>query len=46
MAGASSEQAIRDLYQALLDRWNRGDANGMAALLSTNGSVVGFDGSH
>lgn len=45
MAGATNEQAIRDLYQALLDRWNAGDAAGMAALLSTDGSVVGFDGS-
>jgi len=45
MAGTSNEQAIRDLYHALLDRWNSGDAEGMAALLSTSGSVIGFDGS-
>jgi uncharacterized protein (TIGR02246 family) len=45
MAGASNEQAIRELYHALLDRWNRGDANGMAELLAPNGNVVGFDGS-
>jgi uncharacterized protein (TIGR02246 family) len=45
MAGASNEQAIRDLYHALLDRWNSGDASGMAELLSANGNVVGFDGS-
>jgi uncharacterized protein (TIGR02246 family) len=45
MAGASTEQAIRELYHALIDRWNGGDANGMAALLAPNGNVVGFDGS-
>jgi uncharacterized protein (TIGR02246 family) len=45
MAGTSNEQAIRDLYRALLDCWNSGDADGMAALLSTSGSVIGFDGS-
>ena len=45
MAVVSNEQSIRDLYHALIDRWNNCDADGMAALLSTNGSVVGFDGS-
>jgi uncharacterized protein (TIGR02246 family) len=45
MAGASNEQAIRDLYHALLDRWNSSDANGMAELLAPNGNVIGFDGS-
>jgi uncharacterized protein (TIGR02246 family) len=44
MAG-EDEEAIRGLYQALLDRWNERDASGMAALLLDDGLVVGFDGS-
>jgi uncharacterized protein (TIGR02246 family) len=42
---AGEEQAIRGLYQALLDRWNGRDAPGMAELLLDDGLVVGFDGS-
>ncbi len=33
------------LYRALLDAWTRRDAAGMAALFTSNGSVIGFDGS-
>jgi uncharacterized protein (TIGR02246 family) len=39
VAGAS------DLYQALLDAWNRHDARAYAALFADDGHVVGFDGS-
>lgn len=39
------EDDIRSLYKALLDAWNRRDAAGMAALMSPDGNVVGFDGS-
>jgi uncharacterized protein (TIGR02246 family) len=41
----SSENQVRGLYQGFLDAWNEHDANKMAALLTENGSVVGFDGS-
>jgi uncharacterized protein (TIGR02246 family) len=37
--------AIRELHASLLDRWNRRDAAGFAALFAPAGSVVGFDGS-
>jgi methyltransferase (TIGR00027 family)/uncharacterized protein (TIGR02246 family) len=33
------------LYRALLDAWTRRDAAGMAALFTSDGSVIGFDGS-
>jgi uncharacterized protein (TIGR02246 family) len=39
------EQAVRSLYQQLLDGWNRRNATEMAALFTQDGSVVGFDGS-
>jgi uncharacterized protein (TIGR02246 family) len=37
--------AIVDLYFTLLTRWNDRDASGMAALLTDDGQMVGFDGS-
>jgi uncharacterized protein (TIGR02246 family) len=33
------------LYTRLLEAWNRRDADAFAALFTTDGSVVGFDGS-
>jgi len=36
---------LRQLYETLLDAWNRRDAVGMAALYGSVGSQVGFDGS-
>lgn len=42
---SNEEKPIRDLYQALLDRWNQRDASGFATLLLDDGLVVGFDGS-
>jgi len=41
----ASENAVRLLYDALLDAWNRRDAPGFAGLFTEDGSVVGFDGS-
>jgi uncharacterized protein (TIGR02246 family) len=41
----SSDQAIRDLYERLLDAWNRGSAQDFAASFADDGEVVGFDGS-
>lgn len=45
MAAARNEQAIRDLYRSLLDRWNARDAEGMASLFAEHANVIGFDGS-
>jgi uncharacterized protein (TIGR02246 family) len=42
---ASSENQVCGLYQGFLDAWNEHNAETMAALLTENGSVVGFDGS-
>ena len=41
----NSLDAVRDLYEDLLDAWNRRDAKGMAALYAPSGGQVGFDGS-
>jgi uncharacterized protein (TIGR02246 family) len=41
----NTNEAVRALYEALLDAWNRRDAIGMAALYGATGSHVGFDGS-
>lgn len=45
MTDNSPDNAVRALYRQLLDRWDRRDALGMAALFSSDGSIVGFDGS-
>jgi uncharacterized protein (TIGR02246 family) len=42
---ANDEAAIRDLYQKLLDGWNRRNASDYAALFAEDGYAVGFDGS-
>jgi len=41
----ASENAVRALYTALLEEWNRRDARRFAGLFTEEGSVVGFDGS-
>lgn len=38
-------EAIKTLYAALLDAWNRQDAKSYAALFSEDANVIGFDGS-
>lgn len=45
MSDTSPEHPIRALYQALLDSWNRRNAADFAALFTTQGNIVGFDGS-
>jgi uncharacterized protein (TIGR02246 family) len=42
---SADEQAVRDLYRDLLERWNHRDAQGMARLFSEDGDSIGFDGS-
>lgn len=39
------EDAVRALYEQLLDAWNQRRAEQMAALFDDRGIVVGFDGS-
>lgn len=36
---------VRALYDALIEAWNRRDAEAMAALFAPEGQMVGFDGS-
>jgi uncharacterized protein (TIGR02246 family) len=48
MADSSQNPESRDVlavYHALLDAWNRQDAAGMAAVLTSDALIVGFDGS-
>jgi uncharacterized protein (TIGR02246 family) len=35
----------RDVYRRLIDGWNAGDADAMAAAIASDGLVIGFDGS-
>jgi uncharacterized protein (TIGR02246 family) len=39
------EAATRDLYERLIDAWNKRNARDYALLFASNGSIVGFDGS-
>ena len=41
----SQVEEARDLYDALLDAWNRRDAEAMGALFTPDGEIIGFDGS-
>ncbi len=45
MPSMDPEDAARDLYRALIDGWNAGDAKAMGATLAARSLVVGFDGS-
>jgi uncharacterized protein (TIGR02246 family) len=44
-ASATDERAVRALYDALLDAWNRRDAAAFAGLFAERGNIVGYDGS-
>lgn len=44
-SAADVERGVRALYHALLDAWNRRDADGFAALFALAGRCIGFDGS-
>lgn len=41
----ADDHALRELYQAWLDCWNRRDAGAYAALFTKDATVIGFDGS-
>ena len=39
------EEAARDLYRRVIEGWNAGDAEAMAAPIAADGLMIGFDGS-
>jgi uncharacterized protein (TIGR02246 family) len=41
----SKQHAVAGLYRQLIDGWNASDADAMAAVVASDGLVVGFDGS-
>lgn len=40
-----TERAVRELYDRLIEAWNKRNARDFALLFASNGSIVGFDGS-
>jgi uncharacterized protein (TIGR02246 family) len=42
---ADALKGVERTYKQLIDAWNRRDAAGMAALMSHDGLMIGFDGS-
>jgi uncharacterized protein (TIGR02246 family) len=44
-SNADAESSARDLYQRLIEAWNKRNARDYALLFASSGSVVGFDGS-
>ena len=40
----ADEAAVRDLYQQLMDGWNRGSGEAFAAAFTEDGDLVAFDG--
>jgi uncharacterized protein (TIGR02246 family) len=42
----ADEVAVRDLYQQLMDGWNRGSGEAFAAAFTEDGDLVAFDGTH
>ena len=44
-AGAEAEKAARELYERLIQAWNKRNARDYALLFASNGSIVGYDGS-
>ena len=42
----ADEAAVRDLYQQLMDSWNRGSGEAFAAAFTEDGDLVAFDGTH
>ncbi|MDP9200501.1 MAG: SgcJ/EcaC family oxidoreductase [Gemmatimonadota bacterium] len=41
---ADSERATRDLYERVIEAWNKRNARDYALLFASDGSIVGFDG--
>jgi uncharacterized protein (TIGR02246 family) len=42
----ADEVAVRDLYQELMDGWNRGSGDAFAAVFTEDGDLIAFDGTH
>jgi uncharacterized protein (TIGR02246 family) len=42
---ADQDSATRELYQRLIEAWNKRNARDYALAFASNGSIVGFDGS-
>ena len=42
----ADEAAVCDLYQQLMDGWNRGSGDAFAAVFTEDGDLVAFDGTH
>ena len=43
---SADEDAIRALYQQLLNGWNKGSGEAFAAPFAEEGDLAGFDGTH
>jgi uncharacterized protein (TIGR02246 family) len=43
---SADEEAVRALYQQLMDGWNQGSGAAFAAAFTEDGDLVGFDGTH
>ncbi|HKC81884.1 MAG TPA: SgcJ/EcaC family oxidoreductase [Gemmatimonadaceae bacterium] len=43
--GAEAEGAARELYEKLIQAWNKRNARDYALQFASNGSIVGYDGS-
>jgi uncharacterized protein (TIGR02246 family) len=41
---SDTDSAVRDLYAAILEGWNRADGAAFAAPFADDGEVIGFDG--
>ena len=41
----ADEQSVRDLYQRILEQWNKRSAHGFAGCFAEDANVIGFDGS-
>jgi uncharacterized protein (TIGR02246 family) len=42
----TDEDAVRALYQELMDGWNRGSGDAFAAVFTEDGDLIAFDGTH
>jgi uncharacterized protein (TIGR02246 family) len=43
---STEEAAVRDVYQQVMQAWNRGSGDELAARFAEDGHLVGFDGTH
>jgi uncharacterized protein (TIGR02246 family) len=45
-SATAEQQAVRDVYQRMMDAWNEGSGDAFAAVFTDDGDLVGFDGHH